>query len=139
MESCTRSSLPESSCGCRRWIRSNGGLPQIRLWVNSKILLSISLGGSHKFRIREPLISNLAGCVGGGCVLGCEHDFRGCYVIGDSRLNFLRSLYLILPAPTQAWGGAHNLVPTVANVSVLRKPLNKFLNEELTLLVHCLY
>ena len=26
------------------------------------------------------------------------HAYRGCYVIGDSRLNFLRSSYLRLPA-----------------------------------------
>ena len=26
------------------------------------------------------------------------HDYRGCYVIGDSRLKFSRSSYLILPA-----------------------------------------
>ena len=35
---------------------------------------------------------------GGVCVGGGGHDFRGCYVIGDSRLNFSRSSYSRLPA-----------------------------------------
>ena len=50
-------------------------------------------------------VGGLGVCWGLGCVLMVGlgvglgwHDYWGCYVFGDSRLNFLRSSYLILPA-----------------------------------------
>ena len=60
----------------------------------------VGLGVGCVWRVRvgwDSWVCVLGVCVG-VCVEGGGHDYRGCYVTGDSRLNFSRSSFLMLPA-----------------------------------------